>query len=634
MWHADEIARLCYDRFSELPKRGKPEPNREWTLLAAVVRVSALQTDDPDRKTTVKEVVSLATGTKCIGQSSMSPRGDILNDSHAEVVARRGFVRYLTEQLRRAVSGEKSEIFVPADEKGKWRIHGKESFVFFCSHTPCGDASIIPMVDNEPAQPCKPVMVERPRVGVQDVLGDPELGANGKRRIEEEEYEAVKRPRLEKQDYEKGVCGETSCRGHGQAQDSPSVKAPPSDCPLDQAPPLDCPLDQAPPLDCPLDQAPPLDCPLDQAPPPDCPLDQAPPPDCPLDQAPPPDCPQDQAPPPDCPQDQAPPPDCPQDQAPPPDCPQDQAPPPDYPQGQALPLDCPQDPALPLDCSQDEALHPDCPQAPPEGHLQDQVLPMNLPQDLHRTGAKCVPGAPRDPQGPGMGYHSVGVLRVKPGRGEPTLSLSCSDKLARWGVLGCQGALLSHYLQGAIYFSAVVIGKCPYSLQAMKRALTERCSHVTGLPDGFEVWRPQLLQSGLEFAHSHAQTNQANREALASRTGLGRVSPCGAAISWCAVPDRPLDVTSNGYKQGATKKALSTSQARSLICKAEFFRSFLALRAATADIQLPESLRARELLTYGDYKQAAQTYQQAWLQLRTQAFPLWPRSPRHLLQFK
>lgn len=40
MWTADEISKLCYKRFSELPKRGKPEPGREWTLLAAVVKCS------------------------------------------------------------------------------------------------------------------------------------------------------------------------------------------------------------------------------------------------------------------------------------------------------------------------------------------------------------------------------------------------------------------------------------------------------------------------------------------------------------------------------------------------------------------------------------------------------------------
>lgn len=94
--------------------------------------------------------------------------------------------------------------------------------------------------------------------------------------------------------------------------------------------------------------------------------------------------------------------------------------------------------------------------------------------DVYRTGAKCVPGAPPDPLTPGEGYHRTGVLRVKPGRGEPTLSLSCSDKLARWGVMGFQGALLSHYLQEALYFTSVVVGKCPYSQEAMHRAVVTR----------------------------------------------------------------------------------------------------------------------------------------------------------------
>lgn len=94
--------------------------------------------------------------------------------------------------------------------------------------------------------------------------------------------------------------------------------------------------------------------------------------------------------------------------------------------------------------------------------------------DIHRTGAKCVPGALPDPLQGGEGYHTTGVLRVKPGRGEPTLSLSCSDKLARWGVLGFQGALLSHYLQEALYFTTLVVGKCPYSQEVMHRALVTR----------------------------------------------------------------------------------------------------------------------------------------------------------------
>lgn len=42
MWSADEIAGLCYLHYrTRLPKQGKPDPNREWTSLAAVVKVES-----------------------------------------------------------------------------------------------------------------------------------------------------------------------------------------------------------------------------------------------------------------------------------------------------------------------------------------------------------------------------------------------------------------------------------------------------------------------------------------------------------------------------------------------------------------------------------------------------------------
>ncbi|XP_029613732.1 tRNA-specific adenosine deaminase 1 isoform X3 [Salmo trutta] len=481
MWTADEISKLCYKRFSELPKRGKPEPGREWTLLAAVVKCSV---------------------------SPNQEKGDVLNDSHAEVIARRGCIRYLTEQLRMAVCGQGSTVFCQGEEMGKWKVQSGVSFLFFTSHTPCGDASIIPMMSDRQSQPCPPIRSDEviPN-GTNEKAGR----VNLKRRAETQTDGINKHPRLEEPEKSED---ELQCGGSLVENLTDNPAQAPAESPRSEG-----------------------------------------------------------------------------------------------------------ENVLTVVLKQ-----------------RDNALTQQSLQDIHRTGAKCVPGGPEDPLQPGLGYHSTGLLRVKPGRGEPTLSLSCSDKLARWAVLGFQGALLSHYLQGAVYFSAIVVGRCPYSHEAMQRALITRCSEVTALPAGFTVQPPELLQSSLEFAHSQAQTEHNHQP------GKGRVSPCGAvvlqtlgpfrtAISWCAVSDQPLDVTANGYKHGVTKKALGTSKARSLICKVELFHSFLSLLAVTDKSHLPESIRGKELQTYWDYKQVAQSYQQASLQLRSQAFPLWLRSDRDLLQF-
>ncbi len=94
--------------------------------------------------------------------------------------------------------------------------------------------------------------------------------------------------------------------------------------------------------------------------------------------------------------------------------------------------------------------------------------------DIYRTGAKCVPSGRQDQHLKGVDYHVVGTLRTKPGRGERTLSMSCSDKIMKWCILGLQGGLLSTILESPIYLSSIIIGKCPFSEDALLRALSLR----------------------------------------------------------------------------------------------------------------------------------------------------------------
>lgn len=155
---SDRVAKLCYEKFERLPKTGKPARASEWTLLAAIVA------EDTDQKTF--RVLSLATGTKSIPTSDACKLGNRVIDSHAEVLARRAFLRHVYSELRKLAQKKTSPTFVLADDPTakptadgpgagvsgaepqlksfRCKLRNSLKLHLFTSHTPCGDASIFP----------------------------------------------------------------------------------------------------------------------------------------------------------------------------------------------------------------------------------------------------------------------------------------------------------------------------------------------------------------------------------------------------------------------------------------------------------------------------------------------------------
>lgn len=135
---ADRVAKLCIEKYNFLKKTGKPSAH-EWTVLSGIILENTVGS---------LSLVALATGTKCLGESELinntqEKRGSRLSDSHAEVLARRAFIRYLYDQIDLTLYGSESVVF-SRNDKNKIELNSNVSFHFFSSQTPCGDCSIFP----------------------------------------------------------------------------------------------------------------------------------------------------------------------------------------------------------------------------------------------------------------------------------------------------------------------------------------------------------------------------------------------------------------------------------------------------------------------------------------------------------
>ncbi|CAG8707146.1 10567_t:CDS:2, partial [Funneliformis caledonium] len=224
-------------------------------------------------------------------------------------------------------------------------------------------------------------------------------------------------------------------------------------------------------------------------------------------------------------------------------------------------------------------------------HLS-QPIPQNYDREINKnlnTHDKVYVAKGREGFRKGrIDYDSLGVLRTKPGRvdSEPTLSMSCSDKIAQWNVVGLQSALLSELIS-PIYLSSIVVGDM-FSQESLSRALCERIEGLNDLPHEYSLHKPIISKSSEPFERS--------KFCLSSRFPNENLVSSSTALVWYKGARSP-EILVSGRKQGAIKSKKTgeyshkTRQCRCSVAKLCLFQSLNSLLRQIPRNLVPFNLR-------------------------------------------
>ena len=144
-------------------------------------------------------------------------------------------------------------------------------------------------------------------------------------------------------------------------------------------------------------------------------------------------------------------------------------------------------------------------------------------------------------------------------RGERLRTMSCSDKVGRWNVLGLQGSLLSHFML-PVYMSSLTLGSLHHHGH-LSRAVCCRFNEITDLPPNFKINHPLLGRvAGGDEMKRHTDKTSAQ------------------SINW-ALGDISVEVLDGGLGRPITSANAKTGdiKAVSRIAKLNCYSEFLSL---------------------------------------------------------